>query len=375
MRLLYSGHTYLVEENQKKMAAMVQHDGVELSVVVPHLWRDMVLQTIYPHIDPDACYQVFPTRIAFPGNEMRYFYFSLDLHMRRFRPDIIVVENGAGALAYTQFLLYKRRFAPRAKAVFFTWWNIPYRPLRPFHIIEQFNLRHSDGAIVGNRSAESILRYNGYGGPMLVLPQLGVDCGLFAPGDGGEMRKALGLGKFVIGYAGRLIPEKGLRVLMKALDGFHGDFDVLLVGRGPLESELRAWGAELPAGQRLHVHHAVTQAQVPALMKTMDVFVLPSLTTPYWKEQFGHVLIEAMACGVPVVGSDSAEIPRVIGGTGRVVPENNPDCLLVALRELAASPHQRALLGSRGRERVLADFTHERISARTVDFLFDLVNS
>ena len=373
MRLLYSGHTYLAEENQKKLAAMVQHDGVELGVVVPHIWQDMVLGTIYPHVNPKAHYRVFPTGITFPGNEMRFFYHSVDLHMRSFKPDIIVVENGAGALAYTQFLLLKRCFAPRAKAVFFTWWNLPYRPRQPFRAIEQFNLRNSDGAIAGNRSAELILRENGYSGPMLVLPQLGVDTTLFAPGDGGELRKELGLGEFVIGYAGRLIPEKGLRVLMRALDEYDGDFDMLLIGNGPLEPELRAWGAELPEGQRLHVHPSVAHAQIPALMKTIDVFVLPSLTTPFWKEQFGHVLIEAMACGVPVVGSDSAEIPKVIGDAGRVVPEDDPDGLRVALRELAANPEERAIVGSQGRVRVLAHYTHERISALTVEFLSQML--
>jgi len=375
LRLLYAGHTYLVDENQKKLAAIARYADIELAVVVPHIWREPILQTIHPHINPQAPFKVFPTRVVLPGNEMRFFYLSTDLHMRRFHPDVVVVENGAGALAYTQFLLYKRRFAPQAKAVFFTWWNLPNRPRQPLRAIKQFNLRNSDGAIAGNRSAELILRENGYSGPLLVLPQLGVDATLFAPGDGGELRQELGLGEFVIGYAGRLIPEKGLRVLMRSLEGFGRDFDLLLVGNGPLEPELRAWGAELPEGRRLRVHPSVPHAQIPAFMKTMDVFVLPSLTTPFWKEQFGHVLIEAMACGVPVIGSDSAEIPKVIGGAGRVVPEDDPDGLRVALRELATSPGERTALCSQGRARVLAQFTHERISACTVDFLFDLLDS
>ena len=375
MRLLYAGHTYLVDENQKKLAAIARAEGIDLAVVVPHIWREPVLETIYPHLDPEASYRIFPTRIALPGDEMRYFYLSMDLHMRRFHPDIIVVENGAGALAYTQFLLSKRRFAPQAKAVFFTWWNIPYRPRQPFRAIEHFNLQNSDGAIAGSRSAEFILRENGYSGPLLVLPQLGVDATLFAPGDGDKLLKELGLGDFVIGYAGRLVSEKGLRVLMRSLEGFGRDFDLLLVGNGPLEPELRVWGAALPEGRRLRVHPSVPHAQIPALMQTMDVFVLPSLTTPVWKEQFGHVLIEAMACGVPVVGSDSAEIPEVIGGAGRVVPEDDPDGLRVALRELAANPDERTALGLQGRARVLAQFTHERISACTVDFLFNLLDS
>lgn len=375
LKLLYASHTYLVDENQKKLAAIARDEEIDLAVVVPHMWHDPLLETIHPHIAPETSYRVFPTRIAFSGNEMRYFYLSMDLHMRRFRPDIVVVENGAGALAYTQFLIYKRYFAPRAKAVFFTWWNLAYRPRQPFRAIEQFNLRHSDGALAGNRAAELILRENGYSGRLLVLPQLGVDATLFAPNDGGKLRKELGLGGLVIGYAGRLVPEKGLRVLMRALDGFDRDFDMLLVGSGPMEPELCAWGAGLPVGQRLHVHPSVPHAQIPGLMNTMDIFVLPSLTTPFWKEQFGHVLIEAMACSVPVVGSDSTEIPKVIGDAGRVVREGDPVGLRVALQELAANPEERGAVGSQGRARVLAEFTHERISARTVDFLFDLSHS
>ena len=74
------------------------------------MWREPLLKTIYPYVDPETPYRVLPTRVTFSGNEMRYFYLSVDLHMRRFRPDIIVVENGVGALVYTQFLLYRLVF-------------------------------------------------------------------------------------------------------------------------------------------------------------------------------------------------------------------------------------------------------------------------
>ena len=126
VRLLYAGHTYLVNENQKKLAALSRCPGVELAVVVPDSWREPVLERLVPHIDPLATFSVHPTRVIFSGNEMRYFYLSRDLLVRRFRPDFIVVENGAGAFVYTQFLLYRHLFAPRAKVVFFTWWNLPY---------------------------------------------------------------------------------------------------------------------------------------------------------------------------------------------------------------------------------------------------------
>ena len=58
--------------------------------------------------------------------------------------------------------------------------------------------------------------------------------------------------------------------------------------------------------------------QVAVEMRKLHALVLPSRTTPRWKEQFGRVLIEAMACGVPPVGSDSGEIPHVIDDAGLV---------------------------------------------------------
>ena len=93
----------------------------------------------------------------------------------------------------------------------------------------------------------------------------------------------------------------------------------------------------------------------------------PSLTTPAWKEQFGRVLTDAMACGVPVVGSDSGEIPTVIGDGGLVTPEGDPAALSAALNRLQANRDMRQELGRRGRARVLANYTHDRIAEQTID--------
>jgi glycosyltransferase involved in cell wall biosynthesis len=101
----------------------------------------------------------------------------------------------------------------------------------------------------------------------------------------------------------------------------------------------------------------------------MSILVLPSLTTPTWKEQFGHVLIEAMACGVPVIGSDSGAIPEVIGGAGLVVPEGNVEALAAALRGLISTPLLHADLAARGRARVLSHYTNEAVASRLATFL------
>ena len=375
MRVLYSSHTYLVGENQKKLGSMVAQSDIELAVVVPHLWKEPVLGTIYPHIDKDASYKIFPTRILLPGNEMRFIYLSLDLHMQNFQPDVIVVENGVGALSYTQFLLCKRKFAPQAKIGFFTWCNLPYRTRQPFRAIERFNITGTDGSIVGNSEAKIIVQEQGYTGPLTILPQLGVDIDLFSGGDGKDIKERLGLHQFVIGYAGRLVPEKGLRVLMDALDIFKGQFDLLVVGSGEMEDELRVWGSTLPTGKNLHLHKSVPHAQIPEFMQAMDVFVLPSLTTSHWKEQFGHVLIEAMACEVAVIGSNSAEIPNVIGSSGIVVPEGDSNRLCDALQQLSENKPERLDLANKGRLRAVEKYTNEKIASHTIDFIEQLLGA
>ena len=105
---------------------------------------------------------------------------------------------------------------------------------------------------------------------------------------------------------------------------------------------------------------------MPAFYQMLDVFVLPSRTMPNWKEQFGRVLIEAMACAVPVVGSSSGEIPQVIGAAGLVFPEGDLGALGGCLARLQAEPDERRRLGQAGRERVLAQFTMGEIAERTV---------
>src|SRR5262249_48038616 len=182
-----------------------------------------------------------------------------------------------------------------------------------------------------------------------VLPQLGVDPDRYAKRDRDAARSRLGLTPPVIGYVGRLVPEKGVDVLVEATAAL--DARVLLVGdgasRGALEARVSAW----PRGKARFVG-AVTDTDVPEYLAALDALVLPSRTTATWAEQFGHVLIEAMAAGVPVVGSSSGAIPDVI------VPEGDAAALRRARGTLLADPALRARLSERGQVRVQAHYAH-----------------
>ena len=171
---------------------------------------------------------------------------------------------------------------------------------------------------------------------------------------------------FVIGYAGALIPEKGVDLLLRACAGLpDAGWRLAIVGDGPERAQLGALANVLGIGERVDFLGQRASTQMPDVYPDFDVLVLPSLTRPNWKEQFGRVLIEAMACGVPVIGSDSGEIPNVIGDAGLIFPEGNIPALRDSIAGLLADPGQRARTALAGRKRVLAEFTQAQIAAET----------
>jgi glycosyltransferase involved in cell wall biosynthesis len=372
MRLLMIGHAYVVAENQKKAWALAACPGVDLQVVVPRRWHDPAFATLSASRPQNAPFVLRALPPVGAGREQFYAYLSADLGLRRWTPDVLYVEQGAGAVVYTQSLLYRRLHAPRARAAFFTWWNLPYRARWPLRAIERLNLRASQGAVAGNADAATILRDHGFGGPLLVLPQLGVDPVAFSRREPGSLRDRLGRRRFTVGYVGRLVPEKGVGVLLDAFAAFPVDTQLLVVGPGPMAGAIEAAAAARGWRDRLTLVPGVEHGSVAQYLSCMDILVLPSVTTAAWKEQFGHVLIEAMACEVPVVGSDSGEIPRVIGDAGLVVPEGDAMALRAAVLRLAGSSDLRRHLGAAGRRRVLERYTHEAIARRLVDFLGSL---
>ena len=105
----------------------------------------------------------------------------------------------------------------------------------------------------------------------------------------------------------------------------------------------------------------VASGEMPQFYNSLDLLVVPSLTQPNWKEQFGRVIMEAMACGVPVIGSDSGEIPHVLGDAGVIVPEGDIPALARALDALIQDSQRRRELAALGRARALTTFSQQRV--------------
>jgi len=171
-------------------------------------------------------------------------------------------------------------------------------------------------------------------------------------------------GQFFVGFAGRITAAKGWRVLLAALAELPEQFKCLIAGAGDEEAELRLW-CQVPAiRSRTHYFGVLEKDRLWSFYRTLDAFVLPSLTTPQWTEQFGSALAEAMACGVPVIGSSSGAIPEVIGDCGIIVEENNPTALAQALQALALDPDRRAAYVRAGLDRFEREFSLRAYAAK-----------
>jgi glycosyltransferase involved in cell wall biosynthesis len=158
----------------------------------------------------------------------------------------------------------------------------------------------------------------------------------------------------VVGFLGRLVPEKGVPLLTDILDTVKTPWRALFIGSGPLERHLRAWSRRHPG--RVAVMTDVKHEEVPQWLNAMDVLAAPSQTTDRWREQFGRMLIEGFACGVPVVASDSGEIPHVVGEAGLIVGERDVRAWSIAIARLLDEDALRRDLSTRGRERALSTY-------------------
>ncbi|MBD0362554.1 MAG: glycosyltransferase family 4 protein [Coleofasciculus sp. C3-bin4] len=388
MKILVASHSYIVDLNCEKLRALAHLEpDIEVTVVVPRRWRPGGVQNKIIETQPrqEGSFRVVPVS-NFSENNQGLLTFGADIIplLREFRPQIIQVEQGAKALGYAQLITLNKLLGLKAKNLFFTWWNLPYNLKFPVSLLEAYNLSNTHGVVAGNRDGVEVLRQHGYHGPIKVMPQLGVDESRFRPQPQSELKSQLGIqpDDFVVGFVGRFVEEKGLLTLGKALAGLQGrPWKWLLLGRGPLQAVLMEKAVEWGIKDQVILVESVPHDEVPSYINLMNTLVLPSetntqfktLTAAGWKEQFGHVLIEAMASKVPVIGSDSGEIPYVIEDAGLVFPEGDVAALQNCLQQLMEQPELAQKLAQLGYERAMSQYTNQALARQLLDFYKQLL--
>jgi glycosyltransferase involved in cell wall biosynthesis len=362
VKVLYVSKASRVAAHRDKVAVLAKR--VDTTLVVPQRWGGQPDETALPD-DPRTI--VLPA--LFHGHNHFHLYRGLARTLDAERPDIVHADEEPYSAVTGQIAAL---CGPRGiPFVFFGWQNLDKRLPPPFGALRKSVFARAAGGIGGTERAASVLRRAGYRGPLAVIPQMGVSPARYRPDADARARVRARIGipgnVPVVGFLGRLTREKGVHLLLEAAASLS-DLWILVIGGGAEESSLRAYANSLGVSARTRFVGAVPSIDVPEWLAALDMLALTPLATPGWAEQFGRALIEAMACEVAVVGSDSGEIAAVIGDGGIVVPEGSVPDLRAALSALTRDPSERARLARAGRARVLAQFTQDVVVDRTIAF-------
>jgi glycosyltransferase involved in cell wall biosynthesis len=367
LRIVILSKALVVGAYHGKLTQLAALPDVELTAIVPPSWRDERGTLRLERTTADN-YQLVVTPIRFNGSFHLHYYPQLDRLLRQLQPDILHVDEEPYNLATFLALRSARRI--HARSLFFSWQNLNRRYPFPFNLIERAVLDQASACIAGNHEAEHVWRAKGYRGLIEIIPQFGVDPDVFAPAADHQAARQL-----VIGYVGRFVDEKGIDLLLKALSKLNDDWRADLIGSGPARARLIELTRRLNLADRVRWLNWIPSSEIRDFYRTLDVLVLPSRTKPNWKEQFGRVLVEAMACGVPVIGSTCGEIPNVVGDAGLSFLEGDVDALHGQLSRLQRDAALRTELSQRGRQRVLDHFTQAQIAHRTYEVYRRIMNN
>lgn len=367
MKLLVVSHSCATAANQRLYEEIEAATGWDITIVIPARWKDEFGNVLDERPLAGARTAVRKIPVLGNGNIILHVYrraWSGWLRQEKF--DAIYMNHEPYALATAQVCLASRRLP--AAFGFYSCQNIVKQYPFPFRLFERQVYRRSRFAFPITEAVAEVLRAKGYRGAMNICP-LPVDPAIHFPrgGEADHARIPRTPNEMVIGFAGRLVEAKGLRTLARALGRLRDlSWKIVLAGEGDFEKEFRSLLDTENIDVRAQFLGYVPHEKMPDYLSAFDILVLPSETRSGWKEQFGRVIPEALACGTPVIGSDSGEIPTLIrsSGGGLVFPEKDDAALAEGLRRLMEDGSLRRDLADRGRAWVAHEISQEAVARR-----------
>jgi glycosyltransferase involved in cell wall biosynthesis len=373
-RLLSIGHSYCVALNRRLAHEMARAGGAdwEVTAVAPSFFHGDFGAIDCERFAGELCgLEAVP---AYLTRCIHLFVYGRRLReLTRLNYDLVHCWEEPYILAGAQAAWWTPRPVP---FVFWTMQNLnkPYLP--PFSLMEKYCFDRCAGWFGSGQLVVEVMRLRGHADkPHRVMP-IGVDVDLFRPDAAAREATRIRLGwnshnPSVVGFVGRFVEGKGLALVMRALDRVHEPWRALFIGGGPLEPALRAWAARYD--DRVRIVDKVAHDQVPAYLNAMDLLCAPSQTTPRWREQFGRMVVEAFACGVPVISSDSGELPYVVGDAGAIVGEHDEDGWVRTIGELIDSRAARSELSRKGIDRARSNYAWPIVAYHHLDFFSRLL--
>ena len=337
MRVLMISHAYVsVELAQAKARELARRPGLDVTVVAPSRFFELGrwMEAERPAA-PEYRLEVLP--VALPlvrGQRHAYFYpRGLVRLMRSLRPDVVDLWEEPYSAVSTQVALARRAVASGAPLVLNPSQQAVKRQPPPFRWGERYVVRAASYVVGRSPESVAVVEAKGYRGPSTVIGH-GIELGFLGPRDRAASRRELGLPDDgpMVSFAGRLVPDKGVDVLLDAVARTPG-LSALIVGEGPAGGALRAHAARLGIEDRVRFHAPLPMERVAVAFTAGDVVAMPSRHEPW-----GRVAVEAMACGVPLVAGAAGHLPALVGDHGRLVRPGDADDLARALREAIEEP-------------------------------------
>lgn len=372
MKVLVVSHACVVDVNQQLFAELAKFGDLEIALVIPSVFNTDLRGKLKFSVLSNFDGKIFAMRPLFAGKNRLlgnkgmhlYFYPYWWKPVREFKPDIIHIDEEPWSLSALQFALSGAK--TKAKILFCSFQNICRQYPPPFSLFERVVFSISNCAVARSDGIRDVLLKKSYLKRIFVIPWA-VELKRFCPRNMSVLRRKLGLNSSVVGYIGRLTEEKGIIDLVQSLSILSRkgvNFQSLIVGNGPCKEKVKWTIDNLGLNGLIRITPAVPHNEISKYYNCIDILVVPSYTTKNWKEQFGRVLIEAMAYGVPVIGSSSGEIPNIIRktGGGLIFQERNIKDLATKICELLKDERKRKEFGRRGREKVTQLYSNEVVA-------------
>jgi glycosyltransferase involved in cell wall biosynthesis len=331
--------------NQQIYAEVQRLTGWSFTLLLPAVWKDEFGNNLQPAILTGFNAELVTAPVRLNGNIILHSYrFNFRRFLSEKKFDLIYVNHEPYGMSTAQ-VCWANLQTGKLPFGFHSCQNIYKKYPIPFIWLERMVYRWSSFAFPITEAVERVLRQKGFKGGVGLCP-FPFDPNLYHPLPEPERQDLIprAAGEVVIGYVGRMVEQKGLQTLIEALVRLpRSNWKLVVIGTGPYESRFDELVSSHGLTDRVTRLGYVAHNLTPRYLGAMDILVLPSETRPNWKEQFGRVLIEAMACGTCVVGSDSGEIPTLIkaSGGGRVFPEANPGALADVLQQMISDESQR----------------------------------
>lgn len=367
MRILVFGHMYTESIHREKFQYISRLEEFDVTVIAPALWRHILGNYEFKSATREEVFKVITCKISFSGNYFWFFYHNVSRLLKEYRPDIIEIDQEPASLACYSIIKKVKRFLSSAKIVVWTSEDTVKKWKFPLSYYERYTLLNIDHIIACNFSVERLLREKGYKNKISIFQFLGTSPEIFKKKDVPELKKELNLeNKFIVGYVGRLSKGKGLETLLKSFSSLDEGSSLLIVGKGEMLKDLQYLAQQLNISQRVCFAGVVAHEAVPDYINCMDVLALPSEGSGNWQEKFGYVLVQAMLCEVPVIGSRHGGIPDVVADGGLLFEPGNIEELAKKIEMLRNDDNLRRLYIARGKNRALENYTVERVAEKLV---------